>query len=80
VVKPQLLKPILANNILNQIRVLNTLRGIAALIVVIAHYSRSTGLLGGYSRRGSGQLGVIFFMISGFLMTYIYLGKSFNQT
>jgi len=65
---------------LKEIRALNTLRGISALIVVIAHYTRSTGLLGGYSGRGSGQLGVmLFFMISGFLMAFLYLRKPFNH-
>lgn len=60
---------------------LNTLRAIAALIVVVTHYSKSTGLFGGFVGRGSGQMGVmLFFIISGFLMAYLYLQnkKPFN--
>lgn len=56
------------------IQSLNTLRALAAYIVVITHYSKSTGLFNGFVGRGSGQMGVmLFFMISGFLMAYLYL-------
>ncbi len=59
-----------------QIRKLNTLRAMAALIVLISHYSNSTQIFGGILGRGAGQLGVmLFFMLSGFLMAYLYLEK-----
>lgn len=59
----------------NDIPVLNGLRGLAVLIVFASHASnvfyggKITGL-------GGGQLGVmLFFMLSGFLMAYLYAGK-----
>ena len=56
-----------------EIRRLNTLRGLAALIVVISHYSNDTLILGGLLGYGAGQLGVmLFFVLSGFLMTHLY--------
>lgn len=59
-----------------QIRKLNTLRAIAALIVLVSHYSNSTQLFAGVLGHGAGQLGVmLFFMLSGFLMAYLYLEK-----
>jgi len=59
------------------IQSLNTLRALAAFIVVITHYSKSTGLFNGFVGRGSGQMGVmLFFMISGFLMAYLYLEEN----
>lgn len=63
-----------------EIRKLNTLRGVAALIVVVSHYSNSTYLMEGYLGYGAGQLGVmIFFMLSGFLMSHLYLTSPFNR-
>jgi peptidoglycan/LPS O-acetylase OafA/YrhL len=59
-----------------EIRKLNTLRAIAALIVVVSHFSNLTQWLGGYPGHGAGQLGVmLFFLISGFLMAYLYLDR-----
>jgi peptidoglycan/LPS O-acetylase OafA/YrhL len=64
-----------------EIRKLNTLRAIAALVVVVSHYSNFTGWLGGYPGQGAGQLGVmLFFLISGFLMAYLYLGRPASAT
>lgn len=58
-----------------EIRKLNTLRGIAAMIVVVSHCS-NTGLLPKALGAGAGQLGVmLFFILSGFLMSYLYLDK-----
>jgi len=63
-----------------KIRKLNALRGIAALIVVVSHYSNAVGLWGGLLGEGSGQFGVmLFFILSGFLMSYLYLDKEFNK-
>jgi peptidoglycan/LPS O-acetylase OafA/YrhL len=62
-----------------EIRKLNTLRGVAALIVVISHYSNETHILNGALGYGAGHFGVmIFFILSGFLMSYLYMGKKFN--
>ena len=40
-----------------EIRKLNTLRGIAALIVLISHYSNATNLFHGVLGTGGGQFG-----------------------
>ena len=63
-----------------EIRKLNTLRGVAALIIVISHYSNHSNLWHKTLGFGAGQLGVmLFFLLSGFLMSYLYLGKAFNS-
>ena len=63
-----------------EIRKLNTLRGLAALIVFITHFSDITNWLDGALGGGSGAYGVmLFFLLSGFLMSYLYLGQEFNQ-
>ena len=62
-----------------EIRKLNTLRGIAALIVVVSHYSNTSNLLNGALGKGAGQFGVmLFFLLSGFLMSYLYMRKEFD--
>lgn len=62
-----------------EIRKLNTLRGLAALIVFVTHFSDITHWLDGSLGGGSGAYGVmLFFMLSGFLMSYLYLDKAFN--
>lgn len=63
-----------------EIRKLNMLRGLAAFIVVVSHFSNSTkGWAGGYLGAGAGQIGVmVFFILSGFLMSMLYLGKSWT--
>ena len=62
-----------------EIRKLNSLRGFAALMVVVSHFSNSTKWLGGLLG-GSGQYGVmIFFILSGFLMSYLYLDLRCNS-
>ena len=64
-----------------EIRKLNTLRGIAALIVVVGHYSNHSNLFHGALGKGAGRLGVmLFFLLSGFLMSYLYMGKECNRS
>jgi peptidoglycan/LPS O-acetylase OafA/YrhL len=64
-----------------EIRKLNTLRGLAALIVFITHFSDITNWLDGLLGGGSGAYGVmLFFLLSGFLMSYLYLEKDFNKS
>lgn len=59
-----------------EIRKLNMLRGIAALIVVVSHYSTETNLLSGMLGNGGGHFGVmLFFILSGFLMSYLYMNR-----
>jgi len=57
-----------------RIRKLNTLRGLAALIVLVAHYSDASRLWNGLLGRGAGLFGVmLFFLLSAFLIAYLYL-------
>jgi peptidoglycan/LPS O-acetylase OafA/YrhL len=64
-----------------EIRKLNTLRGLAALIVVISHFSNATNWLSGRLGKGAGQFGVmLFFILSGFLMSYLYMSKESSAT
>jgi len=61
-----------------RIKKLDTLRGLAALIVAISHYSNTTNLFGGVLGGGAGYIGgMILFPLSGFLLAYLYLGKKF---
>lgn len=63
-----------------EIRKLNTLRALAAVIVFITHFSDETNWLDGVLGGGSGAYGVmLFFLLSGFLMSYLYLEKDFNR-
>lgn len=57
-----------------RIEQLDGLRGFAALIVVVSHFSNHTGILGGFLGHGGGQIGVmLFFALSGFLMGHLYI-------
>jgi peptidoglycan/LPS O-acetylase OafA/YrhL len=63
-----------------EIRKLNSLRGLAALIVFFTHFSDITNWLGGALGGGSGAYGVmLFFLLSGFLMSYLYFDREFNK-
>lgn len=56
-----------------EIRQLNALRALAALIVFFTHFSDVTNWLNGALGGGAGAYGVmLFFMLSGFLMAYLY--------
>jgi len=60
---------------------LNSLRGLAAIIVFITHFSDITQWFEGALGGGSGAYGVmLFFMLSGFLMSHLYSKKAFNKT
>ncbi|MBQ4847731.1 acyltransferase [Pseudoalteromonas sp. MMG005] len=64
-----------------EIRKLNTLRGLAALIVFFTHFSDITHWLDGALGGGAGAYGVmLFFLLSGFLMSYLYLNKAFTKS
>lgn len=64
-----------------KIQALNGLRGIAALIVVVSHFSNETGLFGGLLGWGGGQTGVmLFFILAGFLMAHLHINEVFNRS
>jgi peptidoglycan/LPS O-acetylase OafA/YrhL len=61
--------------IIPRIDAVTGLRGYAALLVVYSHFSHDFHL----QNHNSGQYGVmIFFSLSGFLMSYLYFGKEFT--
>lgn len=63
-----------------EIRKLNTLRGLAALIVFVTHFSDITNWLDGKLGGGAGAYGVmLFFLLSGFLMSYLYISQEFTK-
>ena len=58
---------------------LDGLRGMAAYMVVVSHVSNVTGLWGGLLGNGGGQVGVmIFFVLSGYLISALYLDQPFT--
>ncbi|MCW8830320.1 MAG: acyltransferase [Gammaproteobacteria bacterium] len=62
------------------IHTLTGLRGLAALMVFVSHAANET-LLPNIWSKGFGQTGVmIFFVLSGFLMTHLYVHEDFNRT
>ncbi|MGB0713506.1 MAG: acyltransferase family protein [Gammaproteobacteria bacterium] len=53
---------------------------LAALIVVFSHYGNKADFLGGVTGKNAGQFGVmLFFILSGFLMSYLYMNRSFTR-
>lgn len=63
-----------------EIRKLNTLRGLAAIIVLLAHFSNEYNWLKAAFGSKAGQIGVmLFFLLSGFLMSYLYLNRESNS-
>ena len=59
-----------------QIRRLNTLRAIAALIVLVGHFSNRAHLWDALLGTRAPQLGVmLFFLLSAFLMTILYMDR-----
>lgn len=62
-----------------EIKTLTGLRGFAAMIVMVSH-SANLGFLPAVLGQGFGQVGVmLFFVLSGFLMTYLYLPREFHR-
>ena len=59
---------------------LDGLRGLAAYIVVIAHFQLMTGVGHSIAPKGTGQFGVmLFFVLSGFLMGVLYASREFTR-
>lgn len=57
-----------------ELRKLNSLRGLAVLIVMISHHTNETWFFHFILGTGAGQLGVmLFFLLSSFLMAHLYL-------
>jgi len=64
---------------MTHIHKLTGLRGLAAFIVFISH-SANESILPRFFGEGYGQIGVmLFFVLSGFLMSYLYINEEFNQ-
>jgi peptidoglycan/LPS O-acetylase OafA/YrhL len=64
----------------NHIPALDGLRGLAALVVLVSHVSNQVGLWHGLLGNGGGQIGVmLFFVLSGYLMGFLYLDRPFNS-
>lgn len=62
-----------------RIRRLDSVRGLAALMVLMSHYSNETGLFGQLLGAGAGKIGVLlFFLLSGFLMSLLYIDRPFR--
>ena len=58
---------------------LDGLRGLAALIVIVSHFSNETLLWNGLLGKGAGQTAVmLFFILSGFLMSYLHINQPFT--
>lgn len=58
------------------INALDGLRGLAALTVMVSHFTNKTGFLGDALGWGAGKVGVmVFFSLSGFLMAHLYLSS-----
>lgn len=59
---------------------LDGLRGLAALIVAVSHFTNETDFLDGILGHGAGQIGVmIFFALSGFLMAHLYMQRELRS-
>jgi peptidoglycan/LPS O-acetylase OafA/YrhL len=62
-----------SSNVDGRLASLTGVRGIAALIVFVSHFSNMTGWLGYRLGHGAGQIGVmLFFILSSFLMYLLY--------
>ncbi|WP_223786930.1 acyltransferase family protein [Marinicella meishanensis] len=69
-----------SNATVSELKVLNTIRGLAALMVLVSHYSNSSKIFDRLLGQGGGQVGVmVFFVLSGFLIAYIYFHREINS-
>lgn len=60
---------------------LDGLRGLAAYIVVLSHFPPQQWLLNGFFWKGAGHIGVVlFFVLSGFLMSKLYLSSPLTKS
>lgn len=63
----------------DRIETLDGLRGVAALVVLISHCGNA-GFLPDWTGGGLGQMGVaLFYVLSGFLMSHLYIRKPFDR-
>ncbi|WP_069095836.1 acyltransferase family protein [Methyloligella halotolerans] len=60
---------------------LDGLRGLAAVTVLLSHFTNKTGILGGLLGHGAGKIGVaVFFVLSGHLMARLYMERPLGTT
>lgn len=63
----------------NHLSALDGLRGFAAMVVIVSHCA-AFGFLPEFLGKGFGQMGVmLFFGLSGFLMAYLYCGRTLDR-
>ena len=70
---------LLPKGVAQTIPALDGLRGVAALIVLVSHFSNDFAVWHGNLGHGAGQTGVmLFFVLSGFLMAHLHIDTDFT--